>query len=255
LDDNEEFDPVAMSWTTKTVMPTPRATEHSVAVDSGIIYVIGGRTGATPSSGGQLSANEAYNPGTNTWATLAPLPTAVSDAAALSFGGKIYVFGGIGAGNVMQSLVQIYDIATNSWSAGAAMPTARGSLSGGICGSQMHLIGGVNSGFTNLSTHEVYDPNTNSWGIDTSIPIPISETQGVSSSGKIFLIGTGIFGAAGTPNQIWTCASQVIGGEMIPIETTSLILAGAQSFSWMIPLVLSVVGIGLFAVSRKSEIS
>ena len=47
--------------------------------------------------------------------------------------------------------------------------------------------------------------------------------------------------------------SSVIGGEIIPIETTSLILAGAQTFSWMIPVVLSVLGIGLFVVSRKSE--
>jgi len=43
-----------------------------------------------------------------------------------------------------------------------------------------------------------------------------------------------------------------IGGEIIPIDATSLILAGAQSFSWMIPVVLSVLGIGLFTVSRKS---
>ncbi len=46
--------------------------------------------------------------------------------------------------------------------------------------------------------------------------------------------------------------SGVIGGEIIPIESTSLILAGAQTFSWMIPVVLSVLGIGLFVVSRKS---
>ena len=45
----------------------------------------------------------------------------------------------------------------------------------------------------------------------------------------------------------------VIGGELLPIETTSLIIAGAQSFSWMIPIVLSGIGIGLFVVSRKSE--
>jgi len=44
----------------------------------------------------------------------------------------------------------------------------------------------------------------------------------------------------------------VVGGELIPIETTSLILASAQSFSWMIPVVLSGIGIGLFVVSRKS---
>lgn len=47
--------------------------------------------------------------------------------------------------------------------------------------------------------------------------------------------------------------SQVIGGEIIPIETTSLLLAGTQSFSWMIPVVLSGIGIGLFVVSRKSD--
>ena len=45
----------------------------------------------------------------------------------------------------------------------------------------------------------------------------------------------------------------VVGGELIPIETTSLLLANAQTFSWMIPVVLSGIGIGLFVVSRKSE--
>jgi len=44
-----------------------------------------------------------------------------------------------------------------------------------------------------------------------------------------------------------------VGGKIIPIDTTSLLLAGAQSFSWMIPVMLSVLGIGLFVVSRKSE--
>ena len=45
----------------------------------------------------------------------------------------------------------------------------------------------------------------------------------------------------------------VVGGELLPIESTSLLLASAQSTTWMIPLVLSVLGIGLFVVSRKSE--
>ena len=45
----------------------------------------------------------------------------------------------------------------------------------------------------------------------------------------------------------------LVGGEIIPIDATSLLLAGAQSFSWMIPVVLSVIGIGLFVVSRKSK--
>jgi hypothetical protein len=45
----------------------------------------------------------------------------------------------------------------------------------------------------------------------------------------------------------------VVGGELLPLNTTALLLAGAQTFSWMIPVVLSALGIGLFVVSRKSE--
>jgi len=46
----------------------------------------------------------------------------------------------------------------------------------------------------------------------------------------------------------------VVGGEFLPIDNTALLLAGTySSAAWMIPVVLSVVGIGLFVVSRKSE--
>jgi len=57
------------------------------------------------------------------------------------------------------------------------------------------------------------------------------------------------------PNNIVPIASicVVVGGNLVPIDSTSLLLAGAQTFSWMIPVVLSVLGIGLFVVSRKSE--
>ncbi len=50
-----------------------------------------------------------------------------------------------------------------------------------------------------------------------------------------------------------TTANQV-GGKLLPIDTTALLLAGAQmNAAWMIPVVLSVLGIGLFVVLRKSE--
>jgi len=250
---NEEFDPVAGTWATKAPMPTARATEHSVAVDSGKIYVIGGRTGGGgPGSGGVLGANEAYDVGTNTWAPLASLPTPVGDAAASSFGGKIYVFGGIDAAGTTLDLVQIYDIATNSWSAGAVMPTPRASLSAGMCGSQMHLMGGLVPGVGNSVIHEVYDPITNSWSADTVLPTAISEVQGVSAGGKIYLIGSGSFGLSGSTNQIWTCAVQVIGGELLPIDSTALMLAGLQSSAiWMLPVLAGVAGVGAFYIKTR----
>jgi len=54
------------------------------------------------------------------------------------------------------------------------------------------------------------------------------------------------------PMQITALIPRAIGGELLPIDTTALLLASAQSFSWMIPVLLSGIGIGLF-VFRKSE--
>jgi len=61
--------------------------------------------------------------------------------------------------------------------------------------------------------------------------------------------GTTILGSI--QSIIVTKPQQVVGGEIIPIETTSLLLAGAQSTTWLIPVVLSIVGIGLVLVRRK----
>jgi len=44
----------------------------------------------------------------------------------------------------------------------------------------------------------------------------------------------------------------IVGGEILSVDSSSLLLASAQSFSWMIPVILSGIGIGLF-VFRKSE--
>ncbi|HXV66185.1 MAG TPA: hypothetical protein VD731_02995 [Nitrosopumilaceae archaeon] len=45
---------------------------------------------------------------------------------------------------------------------------------------------------------------------------------------------------------------QTVGGEMIPLDMTMILLAGTQmTASWMIPVVLSVVGIGLVFLRRK----
>jgi len=55
------------------------------------------------------------------------------------------------------------------------------------------------------------------------------------------------------PSPPPTPTPTVVGGKLISLDATSILLAGAQSFSWMIPVILSALGIGLFVVSRKSE--
>jgi len=42
-----------------------------------------------------------------------------------------------------------------------------------------------------------------------------------------------------------------VGGELIPLDTSALILAGAQmNAAWMIPVIVSAIGIGL-VIARK----
>ena len=91
----------------------------------------------------------------------------------------------------------------------------------------------------------------------------INGPTGPGGASPISGYNSGGFGASGFGSYLITLTgaeftngpscNKVVGGEIIPIEQTSLILAGAQSFSWMIPVVLSVLGFGLFVVSRKSE--
>ncbi len=47
--------------------------------------------------------------------------------------------------------------------------------------------------------------------------------------------------------------SQVVGGSLLPISMTSLLVAGVQSVTWMIPVVFSLAGIVMFVVSRRPE--
>jgi len=125
------------------------------------------------------------------------------------------------------------------------------------CGGVINLIGGTDT-FTGSMQLE-NQANFENRGAFTS-----SNTDTPSDIGVIRVVGSATLINSGTipqgivfvqggnflDNQPSPCIP--VGGELIPIESTSLILAGAQTFSWMIPVILSGIGIGLF-VFRKSE--
>ena len=61
------------------------------------------------------------------WSTLAPMPTARSEVAAAELNGKIYVFGGFGAGANMN---EEYDPQANSWRHRAPIPQSAVLMAG-----------------------------------------------------------------------------------------------------------------------------
>jgi len=68
-------------------------------------------------------------------------------------------------------------------------------------------------------------------------------------SGNVFVAGF----SSDNAFKLELDVSNLIGGTLLPLDTIALLLAGAQSFTWMLPVLLSVLGIGLFVASRKSE--
>ena len=73
------------------------------------------------------------------------------------------------------------------------------------------------------------------------------------SEGSILIDGCPVIPGQPTIFSLGTCQvdGQGVGGEILPIEVTALLIAGVQSTTWIIPVVLSVIGIGLVLVRRK----
>ena len=154
------------TWTAKLPIPTARA-GLAVGVVDGILYAVGGDTGADP----YLSLVEAYNPTTNTWKSKAPMPTARSVLAVGVVNGILYAVGGISkhvAGRILDT-VEAYNPATDTWTTKAPMPTPRFGLAVGVVDGILYAVGGeTDDGLVGIV--EAYDPIANRWTSKAALP-------------------------------------------------------------------------------------
>ena len=191
IDNAWEYDGSADSWKPLANMPTPRGAGAAV-VFNGKILVIGGagmHPGVAPLPIGFIGAAhrsldtvEEYDPATNSWRALSPMPTARNHMAGVgAVGGKIYVIGGR-VGSVFErdadntDLVEVYDPAADSWGAlKARMPTPRSGGGFGVYGGKIYVGGGEfrNSQMLGaIRSLEAYDPANDSWTILPVMPVP-----------------------------------------------------------------------------------
>jgi N-acetylneuraminic acid mutarotase len=96
------YDPAADSWSAGPPLPTPRS---AVAADlyKGLIVVVGGETRSKT-----FTENEAYDPKTGRWLTLAPIPQGRHGHGAAVVGNGLYFVGGAlapGGGGVTDQLI------------------------------------------------------------------------------------------------------------------------------------------------------
>src|SRR5207244_1674736 len=76
-----------------------------------------------------LSSVEAYDPSTDTWVDVAPMPTARMGLAATVAGdGTIYALGGTNQGHTWLDTAEAYNPHKGTWGIVAPMPTGRRDL-------------------------------------------------------------------------------------------------------------------------------
>ena len=198
------YDPGTDSWSAAAPMPTARGGLAAATVN-GMIYAVGGRVAAPDpvlasivggpftilprSLPGTVAINtvERYDPATDSWSTVAPMPTARAHLAAGVINGILYAVGGQDGGTEIGAL-EAYDPATGAWTARAPMPTPREGLAVAVLNGKLYAIGGILL-YREADIVEVYDPATNTWAPGAQLITARLAPAAVTLNGTIFAVG------------------------------------------------------------------
>lgn len=208
-----EYDPAANRWTPKKRMPLP--SHHIATVEhNGKIYFFGGfKAPDTGLSGWEPIDNSwEYDPQTEVWKALAPMPSKRGAGGAAIVDGKVYVIGGMavhpgmpnasvnyGAEEVPRrsvSTVEEYDLATGKWRERTSMPSPRHHLEVIAVNGKIYALGGRQGlspngvGFSDAV--EEYDPATDRWNVARArMPVAREDMSWGVYDGRIFIVGGG----------------------------------------------------------------
>ena len=135
-------------------MPTTAREHLTSSVVNGKLYVIGGRSNGMSFN---VDANEVYDPASNKWTTLEPMPSkrgGLTSAAAVN--SSIYVFGGEQPEGTFNNNEK-FDTTSNKWTSEKSMPTARHGLAAVSFDNKIYVIGrGPQPGGSGSSVNEVF---------------------------------------------------------------------------------------------------
>jgi hypothetical protein len=156
----------------------PARQEVSYLQVGGKFYLAGGST-----------THEVYNPATNSWSTIAPLPQQLDHIQGVEVAGLIYYIGGLQqwpGPNV--DTVYIYNPATNTFKQGAPMPRGRGAGGVAVYGGKIYYAGGLNNSVA-VPWFDVYDPAANTWTQLPDMPTARDHFHAAVVNGKFYAIG------------------------------------------------------------------
>jgi Kelch motif len=159
---------------------TQNRQEVSYVKADGKFYLAGGST-----------LHERYDPATNSWSTVKPLPANLDHIQGVELGGLIYYVGGLQNWPGPQSnTVYVYDPKTDTFSEGTPMPSDRGRGAGGVAvyNGKIYYAGGLHDGKA-VPWFDVYDPVAKSWTKLADMPRARDHFQGAVVDGRFYAIG------------------------------------------------------------------
>jgi len=175
---NEEYDPIANSWTTKASIPTQEDAGAIVAYN-GKIYVAGGYPNG--------KKHYVYDPQLDSWSDdPTDLPFQIWDCGSALIGQYFYIIGGSADANVYTSVIKYDLINGGSWSNAGWMSFGFAKCAVSVHNGKMYVF---TSNWAQIHQHcGVFDPSTGSWTNLSDAPYPFMAATPTSIDGYVYLL-------------------------------------------------------------------
>jgi N-acetylneuraminic acid mutarotase len=178
-------------WKQRATMPTARSEMPAVELN-GLIYVPGGFgpvPGGLANGKGPVTTFDVYDPASDQWRSLAPMPEPRHHLMLTAYHGMIYVFGGFIDPWITQSNTWVYDPATNHWTVLKPMPAPRTAGAAVTLGDYIYVVGGTTSTAGLVLPTWRYDPEADSWKDVAPVQQAREHNTAVVLNGHIYALG------------------------------------------------------------------
>lgn len=178
-----KFNPKDNQWIRLADVPKS-ATNFALAAVNGKMYAIGGDL--------FQDANREYDPETDSWRLLQPMPTPRQHINCGVYENELYIVGGLTSWKNITQKHEVYNTVKNTWSEKAAIPYLVQNASVVTIDSLMYVIGGAGAKeniWGDVLTVETYNIRTNKWQHITDLPQLLFGTAAVVMNKDIVVLG------------------------------------------------------------------